>query len=45
MAAPADLALYRDCRPTLEAIQNVDMSLYEELHDMCLRTQNPGGGH
>ena len=28
------LALYRDCRPTLEAIQNVDMALYDQLHGM-----------
>eukprot|EP01043_Picozoa_sp_COSAG02_P001417 COSAG02_NODE_30_length_50867_cov_66.594331_24_plen_361_part_00 len=39
------LAFYRDCKPTLQAVQNVDMALYDELYDMCLAAQNRGGGH
>ena len=38
------LALYRDCQPTLQAVQNVDMTLYDDLNAMCLITQNGGGG-
>ena len=42
------LALYRDCYPTLQSVQNVDTALYDQLHDMCVVEQNrgaPGGGH
>lgn len=41
------LALYRDCYPTLQAVQNVDIALYDQLHGMCIETQNrgAGGGH
>jgi hypothetical protein len=42
------LALYRDCYPTLQSVQNVDIALYDQLHDMCVVEQNrgaPGGGH
>lgn len=39
------LAFHRDCYPTLQAVQNVDITLYDELHDLCVVTQNRGGGH
>jgi hypothetical protein len=33
------------CKPTLQAGQDVDKELYDELHNMCLAAQNRGGGH